>query len=65
MVVSPTNAYGQAEEFGQCGIEGGVGLLLDLLQGFVIAERCPLGSFGGQFVITHPLPAFAVAALSI
>ena len=65
MVVSPMNAHGQAEDFGQCGIEGGAGLLLDLLQGFVIAERCPLGSFGGQFVITHPLPAFAVAALSL
>jgi len=58
-------SHGQAEDFGQCGIEGVVGLLLDLLQGFIIAERCPLGSFGGQFVITHPLPAFAVAALSI
>ena len=53
------------QNFGQCGIEGGAGLLLGLLQGFVIAERCPLGSFGSQFVITHPLPAFAVAALSI
>jgi hypothetical protein len=65
MVVSPMNAHGQAEDFGQCGIEGGAGLLLDLLQGFVIAEKCPFGSFGGQFVITHPLPAFVVAAMSL
>ena len=65
MVGSPMNAHGQAEDFGQCGIEGGAGLLLDLLPCFVIAERCPFGSFGGQSVITHPLPAFAVAALSV
>ena len=48
--------HGVAEDLGQCGIEGGAGLLPDLLQGFVIAESCPFGSFSGQFVITHPLP---------
>ena len=58
-------SHGQAEDFGQCGVEGGAGLLLDLLYGFVIAEKRPFGSFGGQFVITHPLPAFAVAAKSL
>ena len=58
-------SHGQAEDFGQCGVEGGAGLLLDLLYGFVIAEKRPFGSFGGQFVITHPLPAFAVAAQSL
>ena len=49
-------SHGQTEDFGQCGIEGGAGLLTDLLQGFVVAETCPFGSFGGQVVITHPLP---------
>ena len=49
-------SHGQTEDFGQCGIEGGAGLLTDLLQGFVVAETCPFGSFRGQVVITHPLP---------
>ena len=42
--------HGAAEEFGQRGIEGGAGLLLDLLQGFVDGEGCPFGFFGGQVV---------------
>ena len=43
-------AHGAAEEFGQRGVEGGAGLLLDLLQGFVDGEGCSFRFFGGQFV---------------
>ena len=43
-------AHGAAEEFGQRGIEGGAGLLFDLLQGFLDGERCSLRFFGGQIV---------------
>ena len=43
-------AHGAAEEFGQRGIEGGAGLLLDLLQGVVDGERSSLRFFGGQIV---------------
>ena len=42
--------HGAAEKFGQRGIEGGTGLLLDLLQGFVDGEGCSFGFFGGQVV---------------
>ena len=45
-------AHGAAEEFGQGGVEGGTGLLLDLLQGFVDREGCSFRFFGGQ-VIKH------------
>ena len=43
-------AHGAAEEFGQRRIEGGAGLLLDLLQGVVDGEGCPFQFFGGKFV---------------
>ena len=43
-------AHGAAEEFCQRGIEGGAGLLLDLLQGFVDREGCSFRFFGGQVV---------------
>ena len=43
-------AHGAAEEFGQRGIEGGAGLLLDLLQGFVDGEGCSFWLFGGKVV---------------
>lgn len=43
-------AHGAAEEFGQCGIERGAGLLFDLLQGFGDGEGCSFGLFGGQVV---------------
>lgn len=43
-------AQGAAEEFSQRGIEGGAGLLLDLLQGFVDGEGCSFRFFGGKVV---------------
>ena len=43
-------AHGTAEEFSQHGIEGGAGVLLDLLQGFVDGEGSSFRLFGGQFV---------------
>ena len=43
-------AHGAAEEFGQRRIEGGAGLLLDLLQGFGDGEGCSFWLFGGQVV---------------
>ena len=42
--------HGAAEKFGQRGIEGGAGLLLDLLQGFIDGEGCSFWSFGSQVV---------------
>ena len=43
-------AHGAAEEFGQRRIEGGAGLLLDLLEGFVDGEGCSFRFFGGEVV---------------
>ena len=43
-------AHGAAEEFGQRGVEGGVGLLFDLLQGFVDGEGSTFWLFGGEVV---------------
>ena len=43
-------AHGAAEEFSQRWIEGGAGLLLDLLQGFVDGEGGSFRFFGGQVV---------------
>lgn len=43
-------AHGAAEEFGQRRIEGGAGLLLDLLQGFVDGEGYLFRFFGGEVI---------------
>ena len=43
-------AHGAAEEFGQCRIEGGACLLLDLLQDFIDGEGCAFRFFGGEVV---------------
>jgi hypothetical protein len=43
-------AHRFAEEFGQHGVEGGTGLLLDLFQSFVDGEDCSFRSFGSQFI---------------
>jgi hypothetical protein len=40
-------AHGAAEEFCQRRVEGGTGLLLDLLQSFADGEGCSFGFFGG------------------
>ena len=58
-------AHGTAEEFGQCGIEAGAGLLPDLIAGLFYCGEMSVRVFRGKFVITHPLSAFAVAALSL
>ena len=43
-------AHGTAEEFGQCGIEGGAGLLLNLLYGFIEGEGYSFWFVGSQVV---------------
>ena len=43
-------AHGTAEEFGQCGIEGGAGLLLNLLYGFIEGEGYSFWFIGSQVV---------------
>lgn len=43
-------AHRLAEECGQCGIEGGAGLLLDLLQDLVDGEWDSLRFFGREVV---------------
>ena len=43
-------AHGQAEDFGQCGIENGTGLLLDLLYGFIEGAGYSFRFVGSQFI---------------
>ena len=43
-------AHGAAEEFGQHRIEGGAGVLLDLLESVVDGEGWSFRFFGGQIV---------------
>lgn len=43
-------SHGQAEDFGQCRIEGGAGLLLDLLYGFIEGEGYSFWFVGSQVV---------------
>jgi len=43
-------AHGQAEDCGQCGIENGTGLLLDLLYGFIEGEGYSFWFVGSQVV---------------
>ena len=43
-------AHRAAEEFGQHGIEGGAGVLFDLLESFVDGEGWSFWFFGGQIV---------------
>lgn len=45
-------AQGATEEFGQCGVKGEAGLLLDLLQGLVEWES-EVFRFFGQQVVKH------------